>query len=619
MGRFGFEFPAGEGANSLPANRVALAERWLDPSLAACALLVGFGASWSWIVVAIAGILTIAAGALRPNALGKPYLLFGLALGLNSLLAWPHLGGLFASHAWAMVRPAIAVVLAGAIRDGVRAWGFGILFVSGAVLRSVVGLAGGVELDAFLFLPAAALILVVAAWAVGMLQGMWLAAAAGASLPLGAAIWGGSGPGAWLALLAAVGTMAILGRCVRRLAIPMALLAAIAFASHLFAKAPIASVSVELGSVWGQALDLLALNPAGIGAGNFATRSQEAFAALGLASWSHPHNSLLAVWAENGPVGLIAAVWILCALFAALRRSWKRLEEEGGRSGAGAQARNATRALVMGTAGVAGLFLAWSFTDDPLAESEIGHGIGFLLALGLASAGAAGLPSQEESLLSVGERSSRATPLPRKAAGGAAIAIAGAALGSTTALATTSIPIRLSCAALLLALAILHLPILRMPVAAALRGLVVFVGAALLAVRPFAAPLAPGSAQWWQSPSAAVALCALGAAVAGAGHAIRRPGRIRPAPVAGALSFLGVAAFVTLLDYGLLASIAPGFHPESPYNFAVAACAVSLLFIAWSGPLAFGEAEVDPRVRRLVHLPAAAVAVGLAATALAGV
>ena len=615
----------------------ALVLRLLDPALAACALLLGLGSSWAWIPVTVAVATAIVGGTLRPNALGKPYLLFGLALGLNSMLSWPHLGGLFASHAWAMGRPAIAIFLAGAVVSGVRAWGFALLFIAGTVLRSLLGLAGlGPSLEPLLFLPAASLILLTAAWATSSLRGMWRALAGAMALPLVAAIWVEGGWGAWISLALGLVSMAALTRRARFLLASLAAVV-VAAASRLLKQEPFSSI--DLGSVWGQALALLAKNPAGIGAGNFASRTHEAFAPLGQNFWSHPHNSLLSTWAENGPVGLIAAVWILCALLAALRRGWKVLEEAPDDRQEGMDA----RALVAGIAGVAGLFAAWSFTDDPLAETVVGYSLGFLLALGLGAAGESALPAQEESLLAVGKGSSRANPLPRKAAAGAAIAIAGAALGGLTALNTTSPAVRLVCGGLLFLLALLHLPELgprdesssaegsavggllsfgrlrlHSPFLLSLRGLLIFVGAALLAVRPFAAPLAPGSAQWWQSSSAAVALCALGAAVAGAGHAIRRPGRIRPAPVAGALTFLGVFAFVGLLDLGALAAVAPGFSPEAPYNFAVAACAVSLVFLAWAGPLAFGEAEVDPRVRRLVDLPAVAVAVGLAATAFLG-
>lgn len=613
MGGFELEFPHGKwGKPLVGASAASLVGRLLDLSLAGTAFAIGAGGSWAWLLVSASIGLSLAAGALRPNALGKPYLLFGLALGVNWLLAWPQLSGLTAAHAWAMGRPAIAFVLAGAIANGARASVLAMIFTVGAASRAVVALlVGDASFEALLFLPASALLFLVAAWAIGALRGLRLAAAAALCLPLGAVLWSLAIPGAWIALAAGIVTMALLGRMGRRLIAPLGVAACLAGLSYGLAKDPFQAV--ELGSVWSQALDLLAANPAGIGAGNYASRSQEAAEAVGRAAGSHPHNSLLAVWAENGPVGLIAAVWILCALFGSLRRGWKSLGANAGETRSGTAS-----AMILGAAGVAGLFLVWSFTDDPLAEPVVGHGLGLLLALGLASVGRAGLPSQEESLFAIRERSRGALPLPRKAAAGAALAIGGAAIGGISALGSTSPAIRLVCLGLLIAVGILHLPWLRSPLALSLRGLVVFMGVALLATRPFAVLLEPGSVLWWQSPSAAVALCALAAAVSGAGHAIRRPGRIRPAPVAGALSFVGVALFVTMLDYGWLASIAPGFHPEAPYNFAVAACAVSLLFMAWSGPLAFGEAEVDPLVRRLVHLPAAAVVVGLAATVLLG-
>ena len=291
-------------------------------------------------------------------------------------------------------------------------------------------------------------------------------------------------------------------------------------------------------------------------------------------------------------------MWIFASLFAALRRGWKALEARGGVPRDGA--------LVLGVAGMAGALLAWSLVDDPLGDPVAGYAFGFLMALGLAAAGEAGGPSPVPS---------RQKPLPKLAAGGAAIAIAGATVGGAITPGASSQGLRLGAVALLVALAVLRLPWVRGPLPLALRGLVIYGGAVFLAVRAFAAPLDPGSALWWRSPSAVAALCGLGAAVAGAGHAIRRPGSIGPAPVSGAIACLFVIGFVSLLHYGLLA---PGFVPSAPYNFAVASCLASLLFVAWSGPMSLGLSEVDHRVRRLAGLPEAAVASGLVAALLLG-
>ena len=100
---------------------------------------------------------------------------------------------------------------------------------------------------------------------------------------------------------------------------------------------------------------------------------------------------------------------------------------------------------------------------------------------------------------------------------------------------------------------------------------------------------------------------------------MRRPGRVGPAPVAGAIAAAFAAGWVTLLHYGgyerlgVWASIRP-----TSYNFAVWACAAALLFVAWAGPLGQGEGEVEGPARRVVRLPQAAIALGLGAVAVAG-
>ncbi|HEY0839208.1 MAG TPA: hypothetical protein VGD74_03380, partial [Vulgatibacter sp.] len=241
-------------------------------------------------------------------------------------------------------------------------------------------------------------------------------------------------------------------------------------------------------------------------------------------------------------------------------------------------------------------------------------------------------------------------PRSRKSAAGAALAMSGAALGGMVALwgkgaiggkaalgstgalwgkaalgATGGgIPPAEPVAALavLVILGLLHLPLLPAPplphrivrIAGSLRGLAVFCGAAFLVARPLSLPMVPGSIEWWRSPAAVVMLFGLAAAISGAGHAIRRPGRIGPAPVAGALVCAGSLAFLVALGYGLVDAKGLEHSPDA----AVAACVISMLFVAWSGPLSFGESELPGAARRLSRLPAATVALGLAVVAIAG-
>ncbi|AKU91106.1 O-antigen ligase family protein [Vulgatibacter incomptus] len=578
----------------------------LDASLASCALAIGGGLPFAWAVVVPAALFALAARPYRPTALGKPYALFGLAFGVGTLIA-PG-ASLTAAHAWAMGRPGVAIPLTGAVRDGSRAFRLAVLFVFAVGLRAIVELVGSrPESFPITFLSTAALVLLAASWLVGAGGGRARIVGAVAALPVALVTWRAGSPTAWLALAGAVATMAILGR--RPLRAAPILLAALGLSwasAVVFAPSTPGDSGQGLGFLWSRTLEALAREPIGIGAGNFAARTGEALAAQGLEPQDHPRNSLLAVWTEHGPLGLVAAFWLYCASFAALRRGWKGLPE----------ADSAARSIVLGAAGAVGLLLAWSFDHEPLSEPLIGFALGFLLSLGLAAAGEAALPSAEEGLLYDG--GSAPEERARKAAAGAALAIAGAALGGTASLGLVTPALARASLWLLAALVALHLPWFGGSLARSLRGLIVFVGAAILATRPFTAALAPGSAEWWRSASAGAALCGLGAAIAGAGHAIRRPGRIGPAPVAGALCCLGVLGFVGSLDYGVVRDFAAGFEPLLSYNFAVAACLVSMLFVAWSGPLSFGEADLQGRARHLARLPAAAVAVGLAAVAMAG-
>src|SRR5690606_10499881 len=125
----------------------------------------------------------------------------------------------------------------------------------------------------------------------------------------------------------------------------------------------------------------------------------------------------------------------------------------------------------------------------------------------------------------------------------AALATAGAALGATAAPPQGGVTPFL--AALFLVLVGLgHL--LPWSVAHAIRGPLTFAALAWLVMRPFGAPVAPGSAMWWKSPPALTALFALTAALAGTAHAVRRPGRIGAAQVAGAVASLWLLGLLFL-------------------------------------------------------------------------
>lgn len=285
-----------------------------------------------------------------------------------------------------------------------------------------------------------------------------------------------------------------------------------------------------------------------------------------------------------GPAILVACFWFGCEVLASLRRSWKEEPKE----------------IVLGSAGVMGLLAAALWVTDRASGGPSLFLAAFAMGIGLASR----RPTGEDRPIEAGGASAR------KATVVAAVATAGAAVGAIVvpgeggeSSLVASLFFALVCAS--------HLA--PWGAARALRGPATFAALAWLVTRPFAAQVAPGSALWWKSPPAATALFALTAALAGAAHAVRRPGRIGAAQVAG--------AFASLWLLGLLFLENPGIavHGEEPaLNVAMGAFCVFMLFIGWAGPLEMGRARPPGLARRFVELPAVAVAFALAAAALTG-
>lgn len=288
----------------------------------------------------------------------------------------------------------------------------------------------------------------------------------------------------------------------------------------------------------------------------------------------------------SGPAILLAALWLGCEALAALRRSWKDEPKE----------------IVLGSAAVLGMWAATLWVTDRASDVSSLFLAAFAVGLGLA----AGRRDGEESEAILVGASGRHT------AAIAALATAGAGLGAIAMAGEGPSTAALSAGHFLLLLALVHVG----PggLARHLRAPVVFAALAWLVTRPFAAPVAPGSAAWWQSPPGATAILALVAALAGAAHAVRRPGRIGAAQVAGAMGSLWLLGLLSLEDPGIAVR-----GEEPALNVAMGAFSVFMLFIGWAGPLEMGAARPEGFARRLVGLPAVAVAVALLVTLLQGV
>lgn len=287
----------------------------------------------------------------------------------------------------------------------------------------------------------------------------------------------------------------------------------------------------------------------------------------------------------SGPAILLAALWVGCEALAALRRSWKEEPKE----------------IVLGSAAVLGLLAAALWVTDRASSGPSLFLAAFAVGLGLAARRREAEPSDA---IEVG------APV-RHSAGIAALAAAGAGLGALAMAGQGDRGAALSSLYFLVLLAVGHFA----PggLGHKLRAPVIFAALAWLVTRPFAAPVAPGSALWWQSPPAATALLALVAALAGAAHAVRRPGRIGAAQVAGAVGSLWLLGLLSLEDPGIAVR-----GEEPALNVAMGAFSVFMLFIAWAGPLEMGGVRPGGVARHLVGLPAVAVAFALLATLLSG-
>lgn len=288
-----------------------------------------------------------------------------------------------------------------------------------------------------------------------------------------------------------------------------------------------------------------------------------------------------------GPAILLAFFWFVCEAIATLRRSWKEEPKE----------------IVLSSAAAIGVVAAalWG-TDRAFLPSSL-----YLAAL----CSALGLAARRQEGGEAFEVVAQGGRRPEKSALVASLALGGAALGGTTVLSRITPTAGLEAGLLLAALAIAFA--FRRGFGRLLLGPAVFCGIAFLATRPFSVELAPGTALWWKSASAPVALFSLAAAVAGAAHAVRRPGRIGAAQVAGAVACLWLLGLLALEDAGL-----PFRGEDLPLQASMGAFSVFLLFLGWAGPSGLGEGEVEGLASRLQSLPAVATACALAATVVAG-
>ncbi|WP_373048216.1 O-antigen ligase family protein [Vulgatibacter sp.] len=642
--------------------RAVLALRLLlDVGLALFTFSLGFRIAPVQIALAVVLGATLALHALghrvlRPTAFDKPLLLYGLALGLGVVAQAASGASVLAPDALGVYRLAAGILLVGAIGDRERAIRLARIFVVAVALQGLYGVVQhytGIDWvhwkkpivhhapfsdDRFLvvgtysrhsthaFVTTAGLTFLSAALLTRALgRRSWILALL--AIPTGLGNLFTFVRTAWGALAAGLGTMAVVGRHFKQALRIFAVLAVlggvvVAASPALREKAsraidPDYTNNWHRGFMWARTLEMIVDHPVtGIGAGTFTPRTHDYYDPL-VEYWPvrcHTHNNLLFVWAESGPLGLLAFVWLFGAVLAALRRGAKSLAPEDGEA----------RAVILGAAGVVGVFLAWTVLQDPLYDGMIAYTVTFAMAVGLAAGGKAAAPMPFESVAAVeppeAVPAEEQAPPARTSAAVAAAAFSCAALGGLTGLEAVT-PAQAHVALVILAvLGLGLLPIVPAAPAAALRGTAIFAGAAVLASRPFTAVLDPGTAAWWASPSAAVTLAALVAGSAGTTWSIRRPGLVGPAPVAGALTVAWAAVWITLLEYVLFRWFNVEYNPGRPfsYNFAVGACAVGVLFVAWAGPLGFGEARVVGVAQRLIRLPAVVVAAGLLVIAAAG-
>jgi hypothetical protein len=647
-----------EGSPVVRALRAAL-----DLGLYGFAFSLGMGIAPIQISLAVVLGATIALHAcgipvLRPTALDRPIAFYLLAVLVGAIAERASGASFLAPDVYGVWRFGAAIVLAGAIGDARRAYRLGQVFVAAVSIQGAYGILQhftGIDLlhgqdsgnlsvapfttdrwlvagtysrhATFAFVGGTAMILVAAAYIAGTLRGRrrWLAGLCVVPIGFGALfttlrmIWGG--------FAAAVAAIAVVGRTGRRLGVPVAVMVALVTASALLSPAIMAKMervadpefanNAHRGFMWARSMAMLEDHPVtGIGAGTYTPRTHVYYDPYSphFAVRCHSHNNFLFAWVESGPAGLLALVWLYVAALAALRRGAKAV----GPPEVPAEA----RAAVWGATGVVAATVAWSFAHDPLYDGVIAYTLAFSIALGLAAAGSAAAPAPDETVLGeVPEREAEPdeVPAPGTTAAIAAVAMAAASLGGALDVRGVTPGAGLAAAVLLAVLGLGHVPGLPGRLGPVLRGAAGFAGAVALASRAFLPKLIPGSQGWWATPGAAVAVAALVAGLAGAAWAIRRPGQVGPAPVAGAAAFVFAAGWIGLNHYVLLRwlGVWDAAMPTS-YNFAAAAGAASLLFVAWSGPLGWGEVEARGFARRLARLPLAAVAVGLAVIAAAG-
>jgi O-antigen ligase len=620
-----------------------------DLGLYGYALSLGCGLAPIEISLGLVGIAALGlhlAGerVLRPTVLDKPIAFYLLAVLLGAVAARGEGASFFAPDVLGVWRVGAAILLAGAIGGGRKALRLGVVFLVAAAIQGGYGgllwagieglrwpgsaaLAGGQGPGAagtygnpatFAYVAGAALLLLAAAAIAGAIRGRskWLAGAAAVVIGLGAVFAGV--PAVWPGFFAGVLAVAVVGRLYRR-SLPVALGALLFVGAASLATDAVRGEAGDLedagdggvGVPWARSMTLLEDHPVtGIGAGTFSRRLPDGAGAV--AADGHSRNNLLFAWVESGPLGLLALLWCFGAVLAALRRGTKdRADDPPG-----------VRAAILAGAAVIAATLAWSFTRDPLYDGVAASTLAFFVALGLAASGPAAEPLPEDTLLGTSAREGLAddgVPAPGTSAAVAAVAVAAAALGGLGDLGAVGPGLGLAAAILLVLLAAGYLPGLPGRVGPVLRGLAVLAGAVILASRAFVPKLLPGTAEWWTTPGAGVAVLALVGGLAGTAWAIRRPGQVGSAPVAGAAAFAFVAGWIGL-DHHLLFDwlrVPAGTIPGS-YNFAVAAGVASLLFVAWTGPLGWGEVEARGWARRLVGLPQVAVALGLAVVAAAG-
>lgn len=314
--------------------------------------------------------------------------------------------------------------------------------------------------------------------------------------------------------------------------------------------------------------------------------------ACALLAWAAaPHEALFIpsgteILLRAGPPILVACFWLGGEAIAALRREWKR----------------GPQGVVLGSAAVIGLLGAALWVTDRASEPAGLYLAAILIAVGVAT------ERRDDGGIWELERASGGA---KNSAWVVAAAMAGAALGALSVLGGTSPRVAVAAVVLLALLGLAawqrHRPL------GILLGPATFCGISLLVTRPFAMELAPGTAPWWGSTPALTALFSLAAALGGAAHAIRRPGRIGAAQVAGAVACLWLLGLLTLDDHGIAVR-----GDDLSLNASMGAFSVFMLFIGWAGPLDLGRLGVERARLRVLGLPVVATALALVATVFAG-